>query len=378
MVLLAGVLMAGVSYYVMNLDEEAEKENLRLKFKTEVEQIKNHVNFILANPKYCMLTLTNPSAALNETNRIMNPNQIVSAIDEVTDPANPTATAWTYLTESNGDGAKGYYESRVKIRSFRLASSPAETASDKYKREQLWIEIVNKGLLRGQNGPETYLKKVPIYVEWAAPRDTSASEDKTTYPNTEGHLPPLAGTEDPVTAGDQWRIVNCRAVSNTDDQLWSLGDRASAYYGKTITNPSTEVPVKIGINNDAPTEELHIGDAATVGSGNVIITDDTVSGNFTYHSDAKLKKNVHNLNNSLERLTALRGVGFNWVEDNRRDFGFIAQEVEDELPEIVRTNPQTGLKKVDYAKMIPFLVDVFQQQQRKIKLLKKRVQEIQK
>lgn len=382
MVLAAGFLLVGVSYYVMNLDEEVEKENLRLKFKTEVEQIKNHVNFILANPKYCMLTLTNPSL-LDETNRNMNPNRIVSAIDEVTDPDNPTATAWTYLTESNGDGAKGYYESRVKIRSFRLESSPAENAVDKYKREQLWIEIVNKGLLKGQSGPETYLKKVPIYVEWAPPRDTGATFDPSL--DTEGGLPPSPGTEDPLTAGDQWRIVNCRAVSNTDDQLWSLGDRASAYYGKTITDPATETPVRVGINVMPPEDnsdarfdsELVIGDPDVEGTGNAIVSDYTISNSFTYHSDLKLKKNIKSLSNALKIVQSLRGVGFSWVEDNRKDFGFIAQEVEDELPEIVKTNKSTGLKKVDYAKIIPFLVKVFQDQHKKIQQLKKRIKRIQ-
>ena len=233
MVLAAGFLLVGVSYYVMNPDEEVEKENLRLKFKS-VEQITNHINFILANPKYCMLTLTDPSADLDETNRTMNPDRIVSAIDEVTDPANPTATAWTYLTESNGDGAKGYYESRVKIRSFRLASSLRGRQPHKYKREQLWIEIVNKGLLKGQSGPENHLKKVPIYVEWAAPRDLTAPVDNSL--KTEGNLP-LAGTEDPVAAGDQWRIVNCRAVSNTDDQLWSLETQHPHIMEKRLQTP---------------------------------------------------------------------------------------------------------------------------------------------
>ena len=116
--------------------------------------------------------------------------------------------------------------------------------------------------------------------------------------------------------------------------------------------------MRVGINVMPPEDnsdarfdsELVIGDPDVEGTGNAIVSDYTISNSFTYHLDLKLKKNIKSLSKCTEIVQSLRGVGFSWVEDNRKDFGFIAQEVEDELPEIVKTNKSTGLKKVDYAK----------------------------
>jgi hypothetical protein len=360
MVLLAGVLLAGVSYYVISLDEEAEKENLRFKFKQEVEQVVNHINFMLANPANCLLTFGDASQAVNVTNRVMTPNQIVETLDESVIP--PLAASHTYLIETNGDGSKGYYDSRVKIKSYRLLSDPDRNEPKKWKKEFILVEIVNKGLLAKDGSNKTVMKRIPIYVEWGPPRDLTTGDALTTFTK------------------DDKRIENCRAVSDSDDQLWSLGNSASATYGETAS------PMRVGINTIPPTDnndtrfdfDLMIGDASAPGTGNVLASDDTTSTNFTYHSDAKLKSNIRPIKNALEVVKSLRGVGFNWVNDERKDFGFIAQEVEDELPELVKTSNKTGLKKVDYGKIIPFLVNVFQEQQVKINKLKNRIKKIQK
>jgi len=50
--------------------------------------------------------------------------------------------------------------------------------------------------------------------------------------------------------------------------------------------------------------------------------------------------------------------------------GFIAQEVEKILPEVVFTNPVDGLKGVNYAEITAVLVEAVKEQQKQIELLK--------
>ena len=93
-------------------------------------------------------------------------------------------------------------------------------------------------------------------------------------------------------------------------------------------------------------------------------------------SDARLKTAVVALTEEkdvMAILASLRGVAFNWDTSNSRvtnagpgrQIGFIAQEVEAVLPEVVHVEPD-GYRSVDYAKLTAFLVEVAKAQQARI------------
>jgi hypothetical protein len=56
---------------------------------------------------------------------------------------------------------------------------------------------------------------------------------------------------------------------------------------------------------------------------------------FFYTSDINEKHNIQDLENALEKVLGLRGVSFNWNDDNTEDAGLIAQEVKEVIPEAV-------------------------------------------
>jgi hypothetical protein len=59
---------------------------------------------------------------------------------------------------------------------------------------------------------------------------------------------------------------------------------------------------------------------------------------------------------------------------NQRTFGFVAQEVEKVIPEIVQTeNTSEGYKSVQYDKVVALLVEAMKEQQKQIEQLKKEV-----
>ncbi len=103
----------------------------------------------------------------------------------------------------------------------------------------------------------------------------------------------------------------------------------------------------------------------------------TIAGIYT-PSDAKLKKNIVRLQNSLEKLTQLNGYHYNWIDvhgDQRLQTGFIAQEVEKLMPELVKTDSE-GIKNINYNGMVPYMVETLKEQQDKINLLEKKLEEL--
>ena len=56
--------------------------------------------------------------------------------------------------------------------------------------------------------------------------------------------------------------------------------------------------------------------------------------------------------------------------------GFIAQEVEKVVPELVFTNPEDGYKGVNYDEMTAVLVEAIKEQQKVIEQLKAEVEEL--
>ena len=99
--------------------------------------------------------------------------------------------------------------------------------------------------------------------------------------------------------------------------------------------------------------------------------------NWNGSSDARFKTNVTTLNNALDTILNLRGVNFDWKReafpDHRfpegRQVGFIAQELEKFLPEVVVRDAQ-GYRAVAYGSVVPVLVEAVKTQQKQIEELK--------
>lgn len=88
-----------------------------------------------------------------------------------------------------------------------------------------------------------------------------------------------------------------------------------------------------------------------------------------YSSDIKLKDNISNITNSLEKIDKINGVEFDWKENELHtghDVGIIAQEIEEVLPEAVTTR-ENGIKAVRYEKLIPLLIECIKDLKKQIK-----------
>jgi hypothetical protein len=83
----------------------------------------------------------------------------------------------------------------------------------------------------------------------------------------------------------------------------------------------------------------------------------TVTGqNFVASSDARLKKDVRDIDDALSLVLALRGVRFKWIEDESESLGVLAQEVLPVAPSAVRLNAGKYYG-VDYNQLVPLLIE---------------------
>lgn len=95
------------------------------------------------------------------------------------------------------------------------------------------------------------------------------------------------------------------------------------------------------------------------------------NGTWGSCSDLRLKKNVNLIPNALNRILSLKGVSFNWRTDEFPKFnfeegsnlGFIAQDMENVFPELVRTE-KNGYKSIAYDNLTPVLVEAIKEQQK--------------
>jgi hypothetical protein len=83
------------------------------------------------------------------------------------------------------------------------------------------------------------------------------------------------------------------------------------------------------------------------------------------YSDLSLKENISPLIDSLDKVISLRGVSFEWKGSGIASSGFIAQEVEKIIPDLVSTDI-AGIKAIDYSRLTPYLVSAIQEQQLQI------------
>jgi hypothetical protein len=110
--------------------------------------------------------------------------------------------------------------------------------------------------------------------------------------------------------------------------------------------------------------------ANTIRLGNSTVT--TIGGQvaWTAASDSRIKKNIVNSNYGLATVLKLRPVEYNLISNDLKQVGFIAQEVQKLVPEVV-TGKEGDLNKgeilgITYSNLVPVLTKAIQEQQKQI------------
>jgi hypothetical protein len=128
----------------------------------------------------------------------------------------------------------------------------------------------------------------------------------------------------------------------------------------------------VGINMVNPQQKLDIaGGNGRVESGYNWLTD----------SDIRFKKNIVTIENPLEKVMGMHGVNFNLINEipdkgvERKYIGFIAQELELVIPEVVVTDSD-GYKSVAYDKITAVLTEAIKEQQKQIEIQQNEIDDL--
>ncbi len=144
---------------------------------------------------------------------------------------------------------------------------------------------------------------------------------------------------------------------------------------QSLTLTGATVYGAVGFNDAFSTAGL-TSSAVITGTGIEVSGVVTASG-AALTSDRRYKDNITPLNSALDSVMKLRGVSYEWKTeeypdhnfDNNTHYGFIAQEVEEVIPDVVGTD-ERGWKTLRYMGFTPVLVEALKEQQNEIQKLR--------
>ena len=117
-----------------------------------------------------------------------------------------------------------------------------------------------------------------------------------------------------------------------------------------------------------------------VSGGDINATGNVRANGMILTSDLRLKSNIINITNGISIIKQLRPVAYDKkiaIDSNEynHDYGFIAQELQSVLPDIVTEGLDTDkILSVNYTAIIPILTKAIQEQQQIIEQLTERIQ----
>ena len=192
---------------------------------------------------------------------------------------------------------------------------------------------------------------------------------------------------DVAGSGDVRARVRTTGTNSTDDAIFTLqvasttanstiefGDSADRDVGRIIYGHNSNI-MRFYVSADEKMRLESDGDLQVEGS---------VVGSSSVVSDERFKDDVTTITGALDTVDSLRGVTFTWNAGKNTgdtDYGFIAQEVEQVIPEIVHDkklplfsgDEDTVYKTVDYARVCAVLVEAVSELRAEVQSLETRL-----
>ena len=203
--------------------------------------------------------------------------------------------------------------------------------------------------------------------------------------------------------------TNTSSILGNADTKMTISTGGAVGIGVTSPNSSTllDVAGRVLIKTSTGVSDLYLGNFATanyvrfhtnnsdtyfdMNCGNILwrqvsavrFKHDMTAGTFTASgdviaygspSDKRLKENIKPIESALDKAMKLQGVTFDWKEsdsllDIKEDIGFIAQDVQKVVPELVRENVD-GMLSMRHQGIAPILLEAIKELKAEIDLLK--------
>ena len=180
--------------------------------------------------------------------------------------------------------------------------------------------------------------------------------------------------------------VNADSITNFDTNVKDKLNADTVVSGSSqitktlqeVTTAGNTTSTSISITNNTASTSKTTGALVVTGgigtSGDIFAGGDVVA---YASSDIRLKDNVELISNPLQKINQIGGYSFVWNEEKQNiykgtDYGVIAQEIEQILPELVDTR-ENGYKAVKYDKLVSLLIEGIKDLSKQVEELKEKI-----
>jgi hypothetical protein len=176
-------------------------------------------------------------------------------------------------------------------------------------------------------------------------------------------------------------------TSNRDGnsaQKWGLDFWTASQQRMTIANNGN-----VGIGAPIPNYKLTVAGVVAPSVDNTYSLGGSTTNRWTsvfatngaiQTSDRRLKTNIKNLGYGLKEVLAMQPVSYNWKEkpDTDNKIGLIAQDINKLVPEVVTGDETKESLGMNYAELVPVLINAIKDQQKQIDELKDIIKKLKK
>ena len=170
-----------------------------------------------------------------------------------------------------------------------------------------------------------------------------------------------------IHTGSVFMFKNPLDISPTIPSLFNFTGGILGWNG-----PEIQGPLSLKVGSFTAIGNINLAGKITV-NGLDLMTQ--LAAGLVQPSDERLKENIETIQDSLQKVTAMRGVSYKFKGTENQEIGVIAQEVEEIVPEVV-IDATDGYKAVKYQNMVGLLIEAIREQQEQINDLKKTVMEL--
>jgi hypothetical protein len=180
--------------------------------------------------------------------------------------------------------------------------------------------------------------------------------------------------------------VNADSITNFDTNVKDKLNADAVVSGSVqitkslqdVTSVGNTTSTSISITNSTAATDKTTGALVVTGgigtSGDIFAGGDVVA---YASSDIRLKDNLELISNPLQKINQIGGYSFVWNEEKQdiykgTDYGVIAQEIEEILPELVDTR-ENGYKAVKYDKLVSLLIEGIKDLSKQVEELKEKI-----
>ena len=322
------------------------------------------------------------TGAVTITNTITNNNQLTNGAGYVTSSGVTSVTGTAPVVSSGGatpaismaaasSGVNGYMTGVYATKLDGIATGATNVTNNN--------QLTNGSAYITAASSDTLTNKAGNISQWT---------NNSGYQTTSGTV---AKVENTVSAGSDGDILYSNMGANDQFRIRTGGGSNAGYVELATADDGTE-PIYARQYTGVFTTLARTA-AILDGSGNTTFPGDVTA----YSSDERLKENVQNIPNALDKVLSLNGVTFDWKQEafdagfNPKvkvgDAGVLAQQVQAVLPQAVKPAPfdiaadgssisGKDYLTVQYEKLAPLFIEAIKEQQIQIELLKAEIEEL--